>query len=615
MISHQGGFKNQLLLLIAMLLLFPILLTFYMLHVINTTELGMVEKHKKILNEAMSTLDAQFKGDFESIILSRHVYDKSRREKVKAVNAEIKPLIQKVQEKYPNIETGFYSTELDVALDGDINNYGENFSKRRKHAFEESMKRGEPLLQILGKTEGGQLETYQPLYRNGKLIGAVWAVENIKDIYQKVDMVQRDAYIVIFIGVLFGFGGCFALIGNFVSSVNQIKNSVKLLEKDLTKPVPPAAGELSMITDAINQLTANLVKVQNYNEIILSSIDDGVIATDTENIIIGINSAAMETFAFTEDPMGKNILEVFPPESPFAINLTDALKYNKLIKDAVVDYHSAKKGILQLLVSTNLLVNIDKETVGAVLTCKDVTERVQLEQQIRRQERLASLGKLVAGVAHEIRNPLTSISGYTQFWQRNKNPSPKSLSIVHREISRMNNIVDKLLYFARPSKVVFAYHDLNALVNRTVDFFIDANNCVDGVKFVKEFAENLPPSRVDASQMEQVLLNVLYNAYQAVEKNGTIHTSTCREEDYLIIRIKDTGSGIPEEIKSRLFEPFFTTKAKGVGLGLAIANEIMQAHDGKIDIESSPGNGTICSIYIPVVREGITDESNHNGCG
>ncbi|OAT80824.1 two-component system sensor histidine kinase AtoS [Desulfotomaculum copahuensis] len=604
---HEKGLKNQILVLIAVLLILPIALTAYMLRVIHNTELGMVETHKKRLVKAMNMLDTGLSGSFDDLLQKAGAGAAPRRDKVRALNRELKPVIDRAKQNYPETDLGFYDQDLDVILDGDENSYGENFSKRRKHAFDEAVRSSGPVLQILGPSEGGQLEMYQPLVRHGQVIGAVWATENLTDLYRRMDQVQRDAYLVILVGVLVGLGGAFALIRNLVSAVNQVKTGVQLLEGDLTRTLPPAGGEMGEITTAINKLAAKLVSVQNYNEIILASIDDGVVAAGLDGAIIGINAAAMRILELEGNCPGRALTEVFPPDSPFSCYLLMALHEHALVKDLQVEHTVSTRGMLQLLISTSLMVNVKQEVVGAVLTCRDITGQLQLEEQVRRQERLAALGKLVAGVAHEIRNPLTSISGYTQFWQKNHAPSPRSLAIIHREVTRLNTIVDRLLHFARPAQAVFGSHDINALINRACQFFNDALD--SGVTIEKDLAGGLPPAWMDPSQIEQVLYNIIYNAAQAMPGGGVITVSSTYDgaRNMLLVSVKDQGRGIPEEIMPHLFDPFFTTKPKGVGLGLAIAYEIMRAHGGEIEIKSRVGSGTTCLLYIPVVKGGEND--------
>ncbi|MCL6449588.1 MAG: two-component system sensor histidine kinase AtoS [Armatimonadetes bacterium] len=607
MLLREKGFKNQILILIVILLILPVVLTLYMLRVIHSTEMRLIETHKEKMAKAMSFLDTGLEQPFHVMLQEAGAAEAPRREQVKILNRRLKPLIEEARQNFPGVELGFYDRNLDIILDGDENSYGENFSKWRKAAFDKTIGTGEPVFQNLGVSGGGRLEMYRPLVRDGQVIGAVWATESLTGFYRRLDQVQRDAYLVIAFGALIGFGGAFTLTRTLVAAVSQVKKGLKQLEKDLTHTLPPAPGEVGEITAAINELAAKLVSVQNYNEIILASIDDGVLAVNLNGEIIEINGAAMAILELDQSCQGRHLTEVFPAGSPFSANLFKALREGVLVKDLEIDHPVNGRGRRQFLISTSLLRNARQEVVGAVLTCRDITERVQMEEQIRRQERLAALGKLVAGVAHEIRNPITAISGYTQFWRKDHPPSPRSLAIIHREITRLNNIVDRLLHFARPAQAVFGAHDLNALVNRTCQFFNDAYN--SGVVIEKRLSPGLPAAWIDPLQMEQVLYNVLYNAAQAMCDQGVIEVGTEFNPDrnMLLVSIRDHGPGIPKEIMPHLFDPFFTTKPKGVGLGLAIAYEIMRAHGGEIEMVSQVGQGTTCLLYIPAAKGAEND--------
>lgn len=598
------GFINQFLILIAVLLLIPMALSVYLFHMVRTTELGMIKNQQKVLEKSMDYLDNNLDESFESILSRIKVQDLPRRDQERALNQALSSIVEKAALKFPNLELGYYSKDFDVILDGDNQHLHENFSTRRKRNFDETMENRNVVLEILGQSESGQLETYRPLIRDGKVIGAVWANENIKQIYRKIDEMQQVVYGIIIIGILLGFGGAFSLINKFTRSVNEIKKGLKTIVNDPTFIIPRDSGELGEITDAINKMFKSLIDAQNYNELILSSIDDGIIAIDKCENVISYNSAAERMFNLNNESLKKKVEEIFTGDSPFAYYLRNTLINDKPVKDIDIIYESLTEGTRHLLISTSLIINIRGEMIGAQLHVRDITEKVRLQEGINKQERLASLGKLVAGVAHEIRSPLTSINGYIQFWNKGHVPSPKSLNIVNREMNRLSSITDKLLEFARPSRAVFEECDLNGLVKRMTQFFADSHG--GELDISCKFENNLPSAIIDPHQIEQVLLNILYNAYQAMDGKGRLKITTWldKEKNMLGVSIKDNGSGIAKEIIPNLFEPFFTTKSKGTGLGLAIAHEIIDAHNGIIQVESEPNDGTIFSVFLPLAKRG-----------
>ncbi|MHB1043803.1 MAG: two-component system sensor histidine kinase AtoS [Eubacteriales bacterium] len=603
MFKFRRGFGGQMLALISVLLILPVILTVYMLHAIKKTELALVENHKAKLTKVMDQLDENLPETFDQILSRTVPPDAARRDKVTALNRELKKTVSEVSRSYPGVELGFYSEDLDVILDGDTEHYGENFSSRRKQAFDEAAGSRQTVMETFGKPEGGYLESYKPLVRDGKLIGAVWARENLLEMYTRVESAQRDSYLLIFTGVLFGIGGSVWLIGSFISNVNQVKKGVMFLEYDLNTRLPPATGELGEITGAINHLAARLVKVQSYNEVILTSIDDGIIAVDPSGTIILLNPAFSKIFGVGPEYLDKNLLEPFPADSPLVGIAREALDERRLVKNKDISLALPSGNTAHIVVSTSLLSDNEGAMLGVVITCRDITERMRLREKFQRQERLAALGKLVAGVAHEIRNPITSISGYIQFWQKDNPPSPTSIATIYREVKRLNSIVDKLLQFVRPAQANPAPGSINSLIEKVAQFFAETHQA--DVAIHTHLGRNLPFAMIDQAQIEQVVMNVMYNAWQALDGPGTITIRTYfdRDSDCVVLEVEDDGCGIPAENMSLLFDPFFTTRPKGTGLGLAIAYEIVRAHGGNIEITSEEGSGTTVKIYLQRARE------------
>ena len=594
------GFINQLLILVLILLLIPIVLSMYLFYMMHSTELGMINSHRRILEEAMDHLDSNLNSSFDKILAGLKVGDLPRRDQEKALNQELKPMVDAVKKKYPDIDMGFYSKDFDVILDGDNDHLHENFSTRRKRNFDDALKTNNMVFEVLGQSQDGQLETYRPLSRDGKIIGAVWANEDIKPIQKRVDQIQQVVYGIMILGIVLAFGGAFSLVSKFARNVNEIKKGLNTMGNDPTFMLPKATGELGQITDAVNDMFNKLIDVQYYNELILTSIDDGIITIDKNERIMSFNSTAGTMLNLDNTCIGKKIDEIFAKEFPLADYLKNTLIEGKAVKDKDLIYENFSDEPLHLLVSTSLMINVRQELVGALLHFRDITELSRLRESVNRQKRLASLGKLVAGVAHEIRSPLTSITGYMQFWNKGRVPSPKSLNIVNRELNRLSSVTDKLLQFARPSRAVFEPYELNVLIKRLVQFFTDIHGSID-VAISCTCAENLPMAWIDAHQIEQVLSNILYNAYQAIDGKGKLEIATWleKEKNMLCISVRDNGCGIPKEVIQNMFEPFYTTKAKGTGLGLSIAKEIIAAHNGDVQVESELTMGTVVRVFLP----------------
>ncbi|MGQ9497363.1 MAG: two-component system sensor histidine kinase AtoS [Desulfotomaculales bacterium] len=610
-VRRRLGFSRQLLLFTLILLSFPGLLTFYMLHVMQRAERELVAGDTAKCVQAIRLLDESFDSTFEDILKKQGVPPDARnRDKVKVLNAALKPVIDKVAAQYPSLFLGFYSLEHDVILDGHSETYGENFSLRRKEDIQRTIEERRPVNNVVGVGGSGLVETYRPLIRNGKVIGAVVAQENMRDIYARLARVRREAYLAIAGGLVIGVGGFFILLNRFLELISRVKVGLTHLESDLSYRLPPAFGELGEIAAAINHLANRLEQMRSYNEIILNSVDAAIIALDNDARVVAVNPVALQLFGLPDaSVLGHSLYEIFPDQgNPLRESLEGALYRRETVRDSTILYQ-APDGAHHLMVGTGLLSNQRGNVIGAVLTAKDVTEHKRLEDRVKRQERLAALGKFVAGVAHEIRNPLTSISGYIQHWQRRGQPTPQSLATVGREIMRLNTIVDKLLFFARPAKAKFQAYDLNSLVKQVLQFFGEAHD--DRVQLSVCVEPDLPPARLDPEAMKQVLTNIIYNSYQAMPEGGALVVETAlADEQYLVITVTDTGVGIPPENLPRIFDPFFTTRAQGSGLGLALAHEIVQAHGGYIEVESQVGVGTTMHVYIPRFREDDTDAAD-----
>ena len=241
---------------------------------------------------------------------------------------------------------------------------------------------------------------------------------------------------------------------------------------------------------------------------------------------------------------------------------------------------------------------------GAIEISKDITKDILLQTRLVEQQKLASVGQLAAGVAHEINNPLTTILTTAMLIQEEmvpEDPNYQELATIANETLRCRKIVTSLLDFARQSKPAKALHDINKIVRdsmaltRKQAIFKDVN-------FEAVLSEQIPRVNLDKDQIQQCLINLILNGIDATDPGGKIRfiSRMVPEKQSLEITVSDTGRGIPERALERVFEPFFTTKENGTGLGLAITHGLIQQHGGSIEVESKEGEGTTFRIYLPV---------------
>jgi signal transduction histidine kinase len=248
--------------------------------------------------------------------------------------------------------------------------------------------------------------------------------------------------------------------------------------------------------------------------------------------------------------------------------------------------------------------------------CALVIENSKLYQQMKEKDRLAALGEMSAGLAHEIRNPLAAIKGAIQYLDPKKLPAEdrEFLEIMVEEVNRLNGVVTQFLDYSRPLKPSMAPTDVNEVLEKT--FKLLEPEVPGGVRLEVELAEWVPRVQADAEQLKQVFLNLALNAFQAMPKGGRLSVSTrvardelafwregARRADVVEVRFRDTGPGVPEEARDSIFVPFYTTKEKGTGLGLAICQRLVKAHQGSIVVRSAPGEGAEFLVSLPGLRE------------
>jgi len=226
----------------------------------------------------------------------------------------------------------------------------------------------------------------------------------------------------------------------------------------------------------------------------------------------------------------------------------------------------------------------------------------QAQAQLIRTEKLASIGQLAAGVAHEINNPLGTIMIYAHLLLKNldkDNPMREDVELIISEANRAKEIVQGLLSFARETKLKPGPVNVNDLLEDVLGLVVN-QSLFHNIRIEKKIDEELPTIVADETKLKQVFLNIILNAAQAMEGNGRLIITTTKDKKYIKIRIQDTGPGIPPEVMANLFSPFFTTKEKGTGLGLAISYGIIERHKGKIDVETELGKGTVFTICLPL---------------
>ena len=341
---------------------------------------------------------------------------------------------------------------------------------------------------------------------------------------------------------------------------------------------------------------------------ILKSVGSGILTLDLKGNITSWNPAAEHITGYSYEEIKKRWQEIFGNSIKELFGHTDSIKERPYrFKSQIIK----KDGSTTLLGMTATLLKDDTNFVrGIILTFQDITKLVEMEEQMRRQERLVTVGSLAAGIAHEIRNPLASVSGSIQLLQgelKLEGDEKRLMDIVVRETDRLNTIITDFLEYARPKMGQEDNIALGPLLDEMIVLLRNSRNFNKKIRISCDIDDHIK-IKGDAQRLRQVFWNLLLNASQAMSNDGLIAisaSSSMKDGDSKLCEIifTDTGHGIAREFQEKIFDPFFTTKTQGTGLGLAIAHRIIDDHKGTISVESEEGKGARFIIRLPLGGE------------
>jgi PAS domain S-box-containing protein len=357
----------------------------------------------------------------------------------------------------------------------------------------------------------------------------------------------------------------------------------------------------------LRQKAQELQGLTEYNENILESMDSGILVLDLDDRIVRWNRALEGLYGRgRDDVLGRRLDEVFPES--FLEALRGSLVLGRSDEDEIAHIYKLH---LPTADGRSLMVNVSVapfqlgsgERRGTILILHDVTARVRLEEQLQHSEKMASIGLLAAGVAHEVNTPLTGISSYTQMLRQQvqtADPRADLLEKIEKQTFRAAKIINNLLNFSRSSGTEFEVLDVNKLVLDVLSL-VEHQLAGAHIKLRRELAERLPPVRGNENRLQQVFFNLVLNARDAMPKGGWLTLNTHADDDAVVVEVKDTGEGIRREDIKRIYDPFFTTKGigRGTGLGLSVSYGIVQEHGGAIFVDSVPGKGTTFTVTLP----------------
>lgn len=366
------------------------------------------------------------------------------------------------------------------------------------------------------------------------------------------------------------------------------------------------------------RLYEKLLNEKKFTESVLQSSVKGIMTIGTDGSILFMNSAAEKILGIRlQDTSGNSLGKILPELSIKLLDRQGNFSISEdQIKDLEINYRDGEREYKVLNVNATQLITDKRQNLAILITIEDLTEKKKKDEYLGRMEKMVSLGYLAAGIAHEVRNPLTSISVDLDRLFEKFFAYPEEREILKNvlgEIDRLDRIVSQLLEFARITPVEFKQFELNSIV-RNVCNLVQGKCLKTGIKIRRNFQSNLPEMFGAGEKIEQAILNIVLNSIQAMPKGGQILIKTSllntengkklgcwqKAEKKIEILIKDNGIGISKDNLSKIFYPFFTTKPEGTGLGLSIANSIVEEHKGLIIVNSTEGKGSFFRIQLPI---------------
>ncbi len=348
---------------------------------------------------------------------------------------------------------------------------------------------------------------------------------------------------------------------------------------------------------------------------VLENVEEAVVAIDRDGRISLFNPAAQAYTGISErQGLGRYFEELFEGQEGLLYPIRTAVRHGRSISDHEnILLHRPSAPPLPVSVSVSPIYTASGEQEGVVLIIRDLSRVRELEEAVRRADRLSMLGTLAAGLAHEIKNPLGGIKGAAQLLAMELSAQrqlKEYTDVMVREVDRVNGIIEELMDLARPRQAKWSEVNLTKILGDIVLFQKEAQRGRD-VEFLLNFDPSIPPILGDENLLTRLFLNLVKNAGEAIEKTGRIEVMTKVASDYhytkqgsrpvplIQVDVRDNGRGIPAEDIDRIFTPFYTTKDKGSGLGLATCQQIVNIHRGILKVESIPGEGTTFRVSLP----------------
>jgi two-component system, sporulation sensor kinase E len=408
-----------------------------------------------------------------------------------------------------------------------------------------------------------------------------------------------------------GLGGLFGgSIGNLFEVVMYVLmgglfGRLRDVEERRTRDLMQVSRKLEEAYRVLEERAMQLISIQDYTQSILRSVTSGVVTVGPEGSVATANPAAERIIAMLEGEMvARPLSALLKDDGGLSSDVRRVLqgRLPRTMRDLTLVTKGGKTVHAQTSVSR--MRDVGGRRLGAVVTIEDVSEIKALTDQLIRADRLAAMGQLTAGVAHEVRNPLGIIRASVQLMEDadcSRERVTEAADVIKHEIDRLDRVIKALLDFGRPAAPTLRPVAVRRVLDDVVLFtrrFASQNR----VDLVEEDEQDLPEVMADPEQLKQVFLNLVSNAVQSMtETGGTLTVTTGAEDEFVFVRFTDTGPGIESESLGKVFDPFYSTRDDGTGLGLTIVHRIVDEHGGHIELTSDPGKGTAFTVHLPAL--------------
>ncbi|WP_258234789.1 PAS domain S-box protein [Paenibacillus agaridevorans] len=393
---------------------------------------------------------------------------------------------------------------------------------------------------------------------------------------------------------------------NEVSSV-RFHKPIQIKRKDefglLALKINAMSQNLSIYMDKLRKAFEENRRMKEHLESFINHSNDAIHLMDLEGKVIQINRAFEQLFGYEES----EVLGMRFPTVPDTHRMEKRQMIGLLLTGkklpAQETVRMTKSGeIIPVSVMVSPIRDSDGTIRAFASICRDMRSRNRMEELLRRSEKLTTVGQLAAGVAHEIRNPLTTLRGFLQLQQQSQKLSLSHVNLMLSELDRINLIVGEFLILAKPQATKFVTKDIRNVLNDVL-VFLDSEAHLHNIVFRTVITEEECRISCEENQLKQVFINLLKNAIEAMPGGGSVHISIQRKGDRIAISITDEGVGIPEEMISKIGDPFFTAKETGTGLGIMVSQRIITSHQGTMDIQSQVNVGTSVKVTLPALKK------------